>query len=265
MRKKAAFISLSGILMAASACNAGQETTLRPFFTAPYSGEKVHEYSVTLPLSRREKQTFSIPKDCVKLNSRLLEGSGRWGNRIERRLWMKADDDCRYLNYLKKNSTPATHDFVSQYDFYNARIADLPIRPGCDLQLLLENPKACPPPMPGMPNFSMMMHEHFGHAMQPDRWQDCAFQNGIIRGYIHHTGNGLRCLTDKNAPGYRILSVDFADVNGDGWQDAVLRLNTIGRGSRPNLLVLPLTRFAENEPFSIPEGSDYPRLGPAKD
>ncbi len=235
-----------------------------PYFTAPYSGKKVLQYNVTLPLSRTEQETFVIPRDCVKLNSRLLQGSGHWGNPIERRLWLKADDDCRYLNYLKKNSKPAQHDFVSQYDFYNARIQDLPLRPGCDLNLLLENPGACPPAMNGMPNFSIMMHSGTTspYPSRSNQLQDCAFENGTIRGYIYHTGAGLRCIKDRKAPGYRILSVDFADVNGDGWQDAILRLTTIGRGSRPTLLVLPLTRFSNNQAFSIPQGSDYPRLGP---
>jgi hypothetical protein len=233
-----------------------------PYFSAPYTGEKVQEYEIELPVSRYEKERFRIPADCGKLNSRLLEGSGRWGNRIQRRLWMKADDDCRYLNFLKKYSRKASRDFVSNYDFHNAKITDLPLRPGCDLDLLLRNPAACPPPMPGMPNFSMFMSNM---PMQPreEDLRDCRFENGLFRGHIYHTGMGLRCIRDPKAPGYRILSVDFADVNGDDCQDAVLRLVPVGRGARPSLLILPLTRCSENEGFTLPPGSDYPRFGPA--
>ncbi|WP_456413359.1 ferric uptake regulator family protein [Thiolapillus sp.] len=235
---------------------------IRPYFSAPYTGEKVQQYSITLPLSRHEKATFHIPKDCGKLNSHLLEGSGRWGTRIERRLWIKADDDCRYLNFLRQYPRNAERDFVSTYDFYNARISDLPLRPGCDLDLLLRNPSACPPSLPGMPNFSMFMNNMPSHQEQPRELQDCRFENGVFRGYIYHTGMGLQCRKDPKAPGYRILSVDFANVNGDQCQDAVLRMVPIGRGGRPSLLILPLTRCSETEKFSLPSDSDYPRFGP---
>ncbi len=238
-------------------------TTVRPFFSAPYTGEKVQEYEIELPVSRYEKERFRIPADCGKLNSRLLEGSGHWGNRIERRLWMKADDDCRYLNFLKKYSVKASRDFVSDYDFYNAKITDLPLRPGCDLDLLLRNPAACPPPMPGMPNFSMFMSSMPMQQQREEDLRDCRFENGLFRGYIYHTGTGLRCIRDPKAPGYRILSVDFANVNGDDCQDAVLRLVPVGRGARPSLLILPLTRCGNDEKFFLPPGSDYPRFGPA--
>ncbi|WP_456375833.1 ferric uptake regulator family protein [Thiolapillus sp.] len=235
-----------------------------PYFSAPYTGEKVQQYDIELPISRHEKETFHIPNDCSKLNSRLLEGAGHWGNRVERRLWMKADDDCRYLNFLNKYSGKASQDFVTDYDFYNARITDFPLRPGCDLNLLLRNPAACPPPMPGMPNFSMFMSSSMPmHQTQEENLKDCRFENGLFRGFIYHTGMGLRCIRDSKAPGYRILSVDFADVNGDDCQDAILRMVPVGRGARPSLLILPLTRCSDNEKFSLPSGSDYPRFGPA--
>ena len=59
--------------------------------------------------------------------------------------------------------------------------------------------------------------------------------------------------------------MDFADVNGDGYLDAVLRLSRIGTRQRPELLVLPLTRFAPDQPFSLPQGTEYPRLGPTNE
>lgn len=236
---------------------------VRPYFSAPYTGEKVQQYEITLPLSRHEKATFTIPKDCGELNSRLLEGSGRWGNRVERRLWMKADDDCRYTRFLQKHAAHAAQDFVSNYDFYNAKIRDLPLRPGCDLYVLLHNPAACPPSMPGMPNFSRFMENMSMHQDRHEELEDCRFEDGVFRGFIYHTGMGLRCIKNPKAPGYRILSVDFADVNGDNCQDAILRMVPIGRGVRHSLLILPLTRCGKDEKFSLPVGSDYPRFGPA--
>ncbi len=236
-----------------------------PWFAAPYTGEKVKEYELTLPVSRYEEETFVIPRDCKKLNSRLLAGAGHWGNRVQRRLWLKADDDCRYLNYLKQNPHRGDKDFVSDYDFMNARIADLPLRPGCDLYVLLRDPQSCPKPLPGMPDFTMFMMHREHHPQEADN-DDCRFENGVFRGSIYPTPEGIVCRKDPRAPGYRILSVDYADVNGDGYLDAVLRLTTIGRrASRPELLVLPLTRFSANEPFTIPKGAEYPRMGPTNE
>ena len=255
---------LLSMLLPLLSATAGEGQGVEPWFTAPYSGKKVREYEVTLPISRYEKETFVIPRDCRKLNSRLLEGAGHWGNRIERRLWIKADDDCRYLNYLSRNPNKADKDFVSSYDFMNARITDLPLRPGCDLHQLLRDPEGCPPPMPGMPDFSMMMH-HNDHHGDPGNPDDCRFEDGLFRGHVHPTPSGIRCYKDYRAPGYRILSVDFADVNGDGYLDAVLRMTLVGSRGKPELLVLPLTRFSENEPFTLPQGSDYPRLGPTNE
>lgn len=253
------------MLLSLLPARADEEQEIRPWFMAPYSGEKVKEYQVTLPLSRYEKETFVIPRDCKKLNSRLLDGAGHWGNRVEKRLWIKVDDDCRYLNYLTRNPRKADKDFVTGYDFMNARIVDLPLRPGCDLEQILRDPEGCPPPMPGMPDFSMMMHHQLDTHMQNNPPDDCRFKNGLFRGYIHPTPMGIHCYPVKRAPGYRILSVDFADVNEDGYLDAVLRLVRVGTRGRPELLMLPLTRFSEDEPFVIPEGGDYPRMGPTNE
>ena len=263
MNKAVSYLVLGLVLTGKSIDTASAD--VKPYFSAPYTGKKVQSYDITLPLSRFEQETFTIPQDCVKLNSRLLDGNGHWGSRIERRLWIKADDDCRYLNFLKKYSGQVEKDFVSNYDFYNARLTDLPLRPGCDLNLLLRNPAACPPSLPGMPNFSTFIENMPMHQERQTELKDCRFEDGVFRGYIYHTSRGLRCTRDQKAPGYRILSVDFADVNGDKCQDAVLRMIPIGRGARPSLLILPLTRCNGNDKFSLPPGSDYPRFGPQLD
>ncbi|HEC07907.1 MAG TPA: hypothetical protein ENJ12_13710, partial [Thiolapillus brandeum] len=87
---KAAYYLVLGIILGANA-SALATAGVKPFFSAPYTGKKVQNYDITLPLSRYEQETFTIPQDCSKLNSRLLDGNGHWGNRIERRLWIKAD------------------------------------------------------------------------------------------------------------------------------------------------------------------------------
>ena len=73
----------------------------------------------------------------------------------------------------------------------------------------------------------------------------------------------MHCISSKHMPGFRILSVDFADVNNDNYQDAILRLMSIGPGNSPAPAILPLTRTSQEEKFSIPQNTLFPALGPA--
>ncbi len=237
------------------------QSQVQPNFTEPYTGKPVKTYEIELPLSRKDRQKFSIPADCTQVNSRLLEGAGRWGSLIERRMWLKVDDDCRYHTFLNNTDEPAEHDFVSQYDFFNADMTDLPLRPGCSLTLFLTNPAACPPKMPGLPDFDQFMKRHdSGHDSSHE---SCKFRQGVFRGHIVYDSFGMHCINYRHAPGFRILSVDFADVNGDNYQDAILRLIRIGPGVSPASRILPLTRTSENEDFTIPRNTVFPALGPA--
>lgn len=242
--------------------NTWAQLRVQPNFAEPYTGKPVKNYEIELPWSRSERQTFNIPADCGRINFRLLEGAGRWGSSIERRLWMKVGDDCSYLAFLNNTGKSAEYDFVSQYDFFNADMADLPLRPGCSLNLFLTNPTACPPNMPGLPDFMDFVQRK--NPMHDDSHQTCTFQQGIFRGHIVYDSFGMHCINSKNGPGFRILSVDFADVNGDNYQDAVLRLIPIGPGISPAPRILPLTRTSAEEKFSIPQNTPIPAPGPAE-
>lgn len=232
-------------------------------FAEPYTGKKVKTYEVTLPVSRREKQTFSIPGQCAELNSALLSGAGHWGTIIERRLWLKVDDDCRYYMFLNQDKNQPLQDFVSGYDFLNADMKDLPIHQACDEQAFHSNPTACPPlptSVPDLASFLSIPAEHNHEDETPK--EICKFANGVFRGHLVHTPVGLGCFKDKRHAGFRILSVDYANINGDEYQDAILRLIPIGRGTRPVPMILPLTRYQSTGAFSIPPGAHFPELGP---
>lgn len=249
------------IFIAVLTGNTWAESQVKPNFAEPYTGKPVKSYEIELPWSRSNRQTFNIPADCGQVNARLLEGAGRWGSSIERRLWMKIDDDCRYLAFLNNASEPAKFDFVSQYDFFNADMSDLPLRPGCSLNLFLTNPAACPAKMPGLPDFMGFVQRN--NPVHDDSHQTCTFQQGVFRGHIVYDSFGMHCIHSKREPGFRILSVDFADVNGDQYQDAILRLIPIGPGISPAPRILPLTRTSAEEIFSIPKNAPIPALGPA--
>ncbi|MBA1332001.1 ferric uptake regulator family protein, partial [Candidatus Endoriftia persephone str. Guaymas] len=51
------------LLMAISAASEAGHADL--YFSAPYSGQKVTEYEVNLPISRHIKKPFRIPADCA--------------------------------------------------------------------------------------------------------------------------------------------------------------------------------------------------------
>ena len=86
--------------------------------------------------------------------------------------------------------------------------------------------------------------------------ESCRLTHGSFRGYVVADAQGLRCRPDSRAPGIRVLSVDYADVNGDGWVDAVLRIVPIGPGANRRPLVLAYTRIGTEAPLTVPvEGS----------
>ena len=241
--------------------NTWAESRIQPNFTEPYTGKPVKTYEIELPLSRKDRQTFSIPADCTQANNQLRGGAGRWGTRIERRMWLKVSDDCSYHAFLNNAGKPAEHDFVSQYDFFNADMADLPLYPGCNLNLFFTNPAACPSMIPGLANFNQFVDRQ--GSEHDSSHGSCTFKDGVFRGHIVFDPFGMHCINSKHMPGFRILSVDFADVNNDNYQDAILRLMSIGPGNSPAPAILPLTRTSQEEKFSIPQNTLFPALGPA--
>jgi hypothetical protein len=82
---------------------------------------------------------------------------------------------------------------------------------------------------------------------------ECELTNGIFRGHLFLDEQGMHCTTDPDAPSLRLIAVDFADINGDRFLDAILRFVPLrGRPARMPL-ILPLTRFEPGTPFSVPE------------
>lgn len=255
----ALFISTLALTLAGSAAAAPHQT----YFAEPYTGKKTLEYTVSLPLSRHEKKSFSIPGQCREINSALMAGAGRWGSLVERRLWLKVDDDCRYYSFINQERRVPTHDFVSNHDFMNCDLTMLPIHQACDEHAYHNNPAACPPLPPSVPDLSMYLAMPEGQSNQDSGSADqCQFVDGVFRGYLFHAPIGLSCIRSKSHSGFRILSVDFANINNDDYQDAILRIIQVGRGTKPVPMMLPLTRFEESGSFSIPDGTHFPEMGP---
>ncbi len=220
-----------------------------PVFTAPYSGERVTEYEVELATGPHARRAFRIPEECPAAHQAFRAGAQQWCNRVERRLWAKVMQDCYYAAFLDHARPGAQHDFVSDYDFMNAPLADLPLRAGC------ATGKGCEPLPPGVIDLGQIL------ARVTTRDEDerasaeaCRVEHGRFRGWVRlDPEKGMVCWSDPRANGFRIIAVDYADVNGDGYLDAVLRLIPLGRDYRRIPLILPLTRKQPEGPFSLPD------------
>jgi len=225
------------------------------FYAEPYTGKKVSEYLLTLPSTDKKQINLQIPQGCPLAQEEYLSGAGRFGNQVQKRLWEKVNNDCSLYQLLGSQQAPE-NDFVSQFDFMNARILDLPIMSNCDhLPADQDLVRSCAPMDVRPINFSFFL-SFIPRPMAEgqDMMQPCRFSDGVFRGYFYMSPDGLRCQDDTRAGGLRILSVNFADVNGDGYQDAVLRISPLGPSVSRRPMILPLTRFSDQEKLVFVEG-----------
>ena len=229
------------------------------FFAEPTTGRKVTHYAIDLPLKSDQRQTFNIPDDCAEAMRTIDSGVSFRGNIIDRRLWKKTENDCRYHDFLNRHPQRVNEDHVSNYDFRNAEISDLPLDPRC--ARTDEVATDCIPN--ATDEFGMLRYFPISSpaGTGPERADciPCEFRNGRFRGYVLLDGEEVRCKIDANAPGLRLITVDFSDINGDRILDAVLRFIPIGPGSNRAPLILPLTRLDTTSAFRTPGAmSAYP-------
>jgi hypothetical protein len=91
----------------------------------------------------------------------------------------------------------------------------------------------------------------------------CRINRGVFRGHVLVDDAGLRCRFDRRAPGIRVMSVDYADVNGDGWLDAVLRFVPVGPGTSRRPVVVAYTRKGADMPLGLATDDPKPTGGAA--
>jgi len=245
----ATLAALFGITMGATAGEAHEA-----FFAEPMSGRKVTQYSIELPVNREERETFEIPDDCAEVMRAVNGGISYKGNIVDRRLWKKTESDCRYHVFINRHPRSVLEDHVSNYDFRNARLEDLPLDRRCSTSGPQADPAGCDPTSTD----SLGMLRSFPIATPGDEVPaaadciPCKISNGRFRGYVLLGEDGIECRTDSSAAGVRLIAVDYADINGDRILDAVLRFIPIGPGNNRAPLVLPLTRLDTSAPFNVP-------------
>ena len=242
-------ISLS-ITSAAGAPNPG----VGCFFAEPLTGRRVTSYEVELATGREQRSSFNVPRDCEALIQAADGGSAYTGSVVDRRLWHKVESDCRYHAFLNRHPLEDMQDYVSDYDFMNANLSDLPIDRGCAHDGSGSRPEDCNPA--AIDPFGLLrtfpITEPPQHTTDVHKETNCALEDGLFRGQLYVDAEGVHCNAGTGAPSLRLVAVDFADVNGDQVLDAVLRFMPIGRGASRVPLTLPVTRFSESDPFSAP-------------
>jgi hypothetical protein len=257
--KRVQHFSLSIITLVFSGDSMATHTPLS--FAEPYSGKKVNNYQVMLPVMRSEKHLFKIPEACEEAVSAFTSGASQWGTRVEQRMWWKVRRDCQYYEFLHRFPQKMVEDHVSNYDFMNAYLRDIPMGARC---ADVENPATvpgCEPFPPGIPDPSRFLpFVNRGLETPSIDVTPCQMKDGIFRGRIIQDKESIHCEADESAPGFRVISVDYADVNGDGFLDVVLRLIPLGHHMGRMPLILPLTRTQPDGIFTVPRGAALPEV-----
>lgn len=225
------------------------------YFAEPISGRRVTEYQIELPTARAETRRFAIPQDCTEVMRCVDEGAVYRSTIVDRRLWQKVDSDCRFYSFLYGQPQEILEDYVSGYDFRNARLSDLPIDEGCADAGPGQSPGDCSPGTTD--TFGMLRYFPLGEPshgpMDDHETRACALKDGVFHGQLFVDADGIHCDAGAGKPTLRLIAVDFADINADHFLDAVLRFVPIGPGAPRGPLVLPLTRTEPTGPFQVPQ------------
>jgi hypothetical protein len=242
---------LLGAAHGVAAANAGGAFC---FFAEPLTGRRVDSYTVELATGREEHSSFAVPGECDAVLQAANQGSAYTGSVVDRRLWQKVESDCRYYSFLNHHPLEDMQDHVSNYDFRNARLSDLPIDQRCAHDGSGGDATDCNPAATDrfglLRNFPITEPPH--HATDAHEKEDCQLRDGVFRGRLYVDTDGVHCEPGTGAPSLRLVAVDFADVNGDQVLDAVLRFIPIGPGASRIPLTLPVTRFSDSGPFTTP-------------
>lgn len=228
------------------------------WFAAPFSGKKVNEYRVELSVDKDRRANYLIPYDCQAASQARAQSGLKWASPRERHLWHKVKFDCDYYAVMHRTPTPPVRDLVSGLNLFNTGAEQLP--EVCDrngencTNLLLK--LTTPAPLPKAPSATAPPDQH-RLPSQPQGARRCAIRNGVFRGQpeLNQAGQ-LRCekteANPRRVPGFRVLAVDYCDINGDGYQDALLRYLPLGTANRKSQL-MGISRTAPDGPWQTVE------------
>lgn len=259
-RRRVRFRVVISLLIASHSIGLAAAPTVsprEPFFIAPVTGQKVTHYDVSLPTTGDGRREFQVPRDCATLSGLLKRREADRSRIVDRRLWLKVENDCRYYALLHRHEIKGVKDYVTGYDFRNLALEILPYETGCPTS----DPAQC---AAWLTDATGQRHRFPLIATQESKSESsatgaaCRLEDGLFRGRVLSGGGGLRCVPDDHAS-LRLVGVDYGDINGDGFLDAVLRLIPISPEGGRRLLRVPVTRLSPDGPFEAPKPVDAVR------
>ena len=184
---------------------------------------------------------------CAGCSSPRLECQAEWNARIGR----EAQTD--FAGQMKNGNRVPAHDFVSQYDFSNAALEDLP----WELHQLKvtgnEYDEYCESVRKQHPDWNYL--EFNFPNPEPRRYErvdreTCRLTEGLFTGELFVSNGTVSAVSGDFNAGFKICDMGFTDVNHDGFMDAVLLLAQQGCGSARVSGVYVLTRKQQNGEFT---------------
>ncbi len=164
---------------------------------------------------------------------------------MEWNAWIGQEAQTEFAKTMKKVDRASAHDFVSQYNFTNAALEDLP----WELHQLTvagdEYFNYCDYVQKQHPNWNYL--EFNFPDPEPRRYErvdktTCRLTDGIFTGELIVSNRMVSAASGDFNSGFKICDIGFTDVNRDGFMDAVLLLSQEGYGSAKVSGVYVLTR-----------------------
>lgn len=174
-------------------------------------------------------------------------------SQMEWNAWIGQEAQTEFAKTMKKGDRAPAHDLVSQYNFTNASLEDLPWK----LHLLCvfsdEYWDYCESVRKQHPDWNYL--EFNFPNPEPRRYErvdktTCRLTDGAFTGELIVSNGTIFAESGDFNSGFKIYDIGFTDVNRDGFMDAVLLLSQEGYGSARVSGVYVLTRKQPGMKFS---------------
>lgn len=207
--------------------------------------------SITFENGKGDKRTFNFPKDCAdyKKFNQVVAGN-YWADQATSNDISGLSYQCDKYDLMEQEKKDQSkigsdHDFVSKYDFMNMSLDDISYQILCSGVMSKDGEEACSKiekdekKMGKGDYYSYLDVSLNGDVKQTrllPRDKNCRLKDGKFQGVIDTVNAIVKCNKSEgddaeSDKGVVVYSVRFADVNKDGFLDAILIVGAINSGS----------------------------------